>query len=434
MSLRIRLTLLLSLVVAVSLLLAWQFTRRAVLRPFTEEIVRHHLDQVHFVADELERGADPDRLGRRLGLEVRRVPHPPRFVRRIDERGGRRRCRRRVHEGREMYYCLGPRGPVAVKLDPGWLVVRRDFDVQKPDRRIGYVLLIIAGVVIALSAWVAVLVTRPLRASISGMERIASGELSHRLPEGGGREVREVGRAFNAMADRVENILRAEKELMAGISHELRTPLARLRLETELLREQNVPGKRLDAMEADLEEIDQLIGELLEASRLSIGERQIAEAAVDLSRVVEEAVERYPLPSHDLVIEKKNVEPIIGDHDRLVRVVGNLIQNAGKYAPEQSEVRVIVGGTAVEVRDQGRGVSPEDLDRMFEPFYRGKRARSTKAATGLGLGLMIAQQIVLLHGGRIDARNLPEGGLAIRLMLPRRGETPPPPDGSDRRS
>lgn len=432
MSLRIRLTLLLSLVVAISLLFAWQFTRRAVLRPFTEEIVRHHLDQVHFVADELEAGADPIRLGRRLGLEIRRVPHPPRFVRRIDERGGRRRCRRRVHEGLEMYFCLGRRGPVAVKLHRGWLVVRRDLDVQKPDRRIGYVLLIIAGVVMALSAWVAVLVTRPLRASISAMERIASGELSHRLPEAGSREVREVGRAFNAMADRVERILRAEKELMAGISHELRTPLARLRLETELLREQDIPAKRLDAMESDLEEIDQLIGELLEVSRLSLGERQITEAPVDLAKVAEEAAEHYPLPSHRLRVEADAVQEVLGDHDRLVRVVGNLIQNAGKYTPAGSEVQVIVTGTTVEVQDHGPGVSPEDLDRMFEPFYRGKRSRSAKAATGLGLGLMIAQQIVLLHGGSIVARNLAEGGLAIRITLPRPGGTPPVGDTSDR--
>jgi signal transduction histidine kinase len=414
MSLRIRLTLLLSLAVAISLFLAWFSTRRA-LRPFTEEVVRHHLDTVRYIADEIEGGADPRKIGRGLGLRIVRMDRPPRFVHRIDRGEGGPRCQRRRHGELDMYFCFGRRGPVAVKLDEGWLMVRRDLDVQRPGRQIGYVLLGIAGVVIALSAWIAVLVMRPLRASIAAMDRMAKGDLSHRLPERGSVELAEVGRAFNSMADRVEKILRAEKELMAGISHELRTPLARLRVETEILRDQDVSGKRLDAMESDLAEIDRLIGELLEMSRLSLGERQIAEGPVDLLRVAEEAVKKMPLPEHRVVVEGE-AEPLIGDHDRLVRVVTNLIQNAGKYAPKGTEVRITVSGRRMVVRDFGTGVPAEDLDRLFEPFYRGVRAKSK--STGLGLGLMIAQQIVLLHGGSIVAENAEGGGLAITFDLP----------------
>ncbi len=416
MSLRVRLTLLLSLVVMSSLFLAWQFTRRAVLSPFTEEVLEHHLDAVHFVADELQGGADAHRLGRRLGLNVQRVPEPPPFVRRIQHGRAGPRCQHRRHDGIEMYFCFGRRAPVALRAaDGSWIMVRRDLDVQAPGRRIGYVLLVIAAVVIALSAWIAVLVMRPLKTSIAAMERISAGNLSHRLPETGSRELSEVGRAFNSMADRVEKTLRAEKELMAGISHELRTPLARLRLEVELLRETEVPAKRLDAMENDLEETDRLIGELLEMSRLSLGERQIAEGEVDLMRVAREAADRNPLPDHDLIVEGM-AEPLAGDHDRLVRVVVNLIQNAGKYAPAGTEVRVRVDGRKLEVLDRGPGVAAEDLDRLFEPFYRGIRNKSK--STGLGLGLMIAQQIVLLHSGRITAHNAEGGGLAIMFELP----------------
>jgi signal transduction histidine kinase len=414
MSLRIRLTLLLSLVVAISLFLAWQFTRRA-MRPFTDEVLERYLDTIHFVADELGSGKDPKRLGKRLGLQIRRVDHPPRFVEAIREGTATRRCQRRLHDGREIFFCFGRRAPVAVALDDGWVMVRRDLDVQGPAQRIGYTLLVIAFVVIVLCAWIAVLVLSPLRASITAMERMAGGDLSHRLPQRGSRELTEVGRAFNAMADRVENILRAEKELMAGISHELRTPLARLRLEIELLRDQQVPEKRLGAMEKDLEEIDRLIGELLEMSRLSLGERRLEEREVDLMRVAKEAAERNPLPEHRLIVEG-HAEPLMGDHDRLVRVVGNLIQNAGKYAPAGTEVRVTVDGRRIGVLDQGPGIPPEDLARLFEPFYRGVRERSK--STGLGLGLMLSQRIVSLHGGSISARNAEDGGLAITIELP----------------
>jgi signal transduction histidine kinase len=217
------------------------------------------------------------------------------------------------------------------------------------------------------------------------------------------------------MADRVENILRTEKELMAGISHELRTPLARLRLEIELLRDHEVPEKRLDAMENDLAEVDHLIGELLEMSRLALGERHLVEGEVDLMRVAKEAAERNPLPDHRLIVEGEAL-PLIGDHDRLVRVIGNLIQNAGKYAPKDTEVRVTIDGRKIVVLDRGSGVPPEDLARLFEPFYRGVRAKSK--STGLGLGLMLSQRIVSLHGGTIEAGNVEGGGLSITIELP----------------
>src|SRR5688572_10900636 len=138
MSLRIRLTLLLSLVVAVSLLLAWTFTRRA-FRPVTEEMIGRHLTAVHFVYDELQKGGDAAELGRRLGFRIHVQDRPPRLVRRMNDPGPHSgRSDRRQHEGLEMFFCFGPRAPVAVKMDRQWLVVTRDFDVQAPSRNIGY--------------------------------------------------------------------------------------------------------------------------------------------------------------------------------------------------------------------------------------------------------------------------------------------------------
>ena len=205
---------------------------------------------------------------------------------------------------------------------------------------------------------------------------------------------------------------------MAGISHELRTPLTRLRLEVELLRDMGTASaSRLDAMEGDLGELDQLIGELLEISRLDLGRESLVMGPTDLRAVAEEACERMPLDAHEVTVEGTGAA-IEGDHARLVRVVTNLLQNAGKYAPEGSPVTVRVDGHSLEVADRGPGVPPEDLDGIFSAFHRVDRSRSRKTG-GLGLGLMIARKVARGHGGELSARLRDGGGLVVQLLLPR---------------
>ncbi|MEM7679345.1 MAG: HAMP domain-containing sensor histidine kinase, partial [Myxococcota bacterium] len=178
-------------------------------------------------------------------------------------------------------------------------------------------------------------------------------------------------------------------------------------------RDTDVPARRLDAMETDLQDADDLIGELLELSRLSVGTRQLSEGAVSLDAVVIEAVERTPLPDHQVEVTGQ-AGSVRGDQARLVRVVRNLLSNAGKYAPKDTIVSVELAPSTITVRDRGQGVPDSELDRLFEPFYRGHRAGS---GHGLGLGLMIAQQVIRLHGGTISARNHPEGGLAVIIKF-----------------
>lgn len=418
MSLRWRLALLLGLVVAATLLVAWVLTRRAVLAPFTREVVQAHLDQTVFIATELEGGADAEALARKLGVEIDRRRRRPRFARPRRGPHGRKACEVRVHRAREVFLCRGPRTPVATELATGgWVVVRRDLDVQAPRQRIGVVLLVLAGVIVGLSFLVAIRITRPLEATLGAMRRMAEGDLSHRLPEAGGPELAAVGRTFNSMANRIDQMLRAEKEMMAGISHELRTPLARMRLELELLRDAGAPAKRLDAMDEDVEEVDHLIAELLELSRLSLGDRDFGATQVNLRDIVDEAVRRFPLPDHTVEVAGDGA-PARGDRARLVRVVRNLLQNAGKYAPRGTTVRLTVDGLRLTVEDEGPGVPAGDLERLFEPFYRGQAAASG-SATGHGVGLMYARQVVELSGGRIWAENRTDGGLRIRAELVR---------------
>lgn len=417
MSLRVRLTLLLTLMISGTLLLAWVLTRRAVIAPFTEGVVAAQLDQAVYVASEIERGVQPGELSERLGVDVRLRKHPPGFAR--DRRGrGEPRCKHDTHRGYEVVLCRGPRSPTAVHLhgDLGWIMVRGDLDVEAPTNRFALVLLVLATVIILLSAGLALRFTRPLQSTVDGLRHVAAGELGYRLPEAGGRELMEVARAFNAMADRIDRMLRAEKEMMAGISHELRTPLARLRLEVELLRDLPASPKRLDAMEANIAEVDHLVGEFLEFSRLFLGAEQAEPTPLELRAVVDEAVRRHPLPEHQVIVEGQ-AQTVLGDGPRLIRVVGNLLQNAGKYAPAGTRVFVRLSGCAVEVEDEGKGVPPEDLPRLFEPFYRGAQGRDGPS-TGYGLGLMYARQVLTLCGGHIEAQRAPGGGLNIRFELP----------------
>lgn len=414
MSLRIRLTLLMAAMVCLTVLASWWIAGKHVIAPFAKEVIGAYLDEASYVADQIEAGADPSALGEKLHLEVRVRSRPPRGLRR-GRHHGHGKCEDLEHRGRAMIMCHGPKAPVAIKIAQGWVVVRRDLDIHSPKQRIGRFLLLVLIGVLAVAAWIGTVATRPLRATRLAMERVAAGDLQHRIPVDGPKELADAGRAFNAMAERVQDMLRTERSLMAGISHELRTPLARLRLQTELLRDKGGPGDRLDAMEQDLGEIDHLIGEMLEFSRFALGERKLASAPIDLAAVVTEAIERSS-PGQRSITVTGTCAQTAGDHDRLVRVVQNLLQNALKYTPGDTPIEVHLDGTRVDVLDRGPGVPERALSRLFEPFYRVDGVSRDKA--GLGLGLMIAHQIVTLHGGMITASNRPEGGLAVQIELP----------------
>ena len=406
MTIRFRLAALLVAVIGASLLAAWMVTEQVVLAPLSQEVLRGRMGQSVQAAVRLEQGEDPRAVASDLELSVElRERAPP---------SGQRWVRRR-YRGREILILPGPKTVVAVPLADGHTaIVTHHSEALAPRWRGAASFGLVAFCVALLAIWVAVAATRPLRATTAAMQRIAEGQLNHRLDETGSAELVELARAFNAMADRVESMLRSEQQLMAGVSHELRTPMTRLRLHTELLRDGGGDTKRLDGMEAALEDMDRLLSELLEISRLEIGDRVLELVPVELSTVVERARQRHPLPDHGIVVEGESHQ-VLADPARLERVLGNLLQNAGKYAPPGSTVWITLGRTTVEVRDEGPGVPEADLPQLFEPFFRGQAARKQKP--GVGLGLMLAQLIVRLHGGTVSARNHPAGGLLVRIDL-----------------
>lgn len=406
MSLRLRLILGIVALVGLVLLLAWGVIGRAVLRPFAREVFDDFLDQAVYVAEQVDSGTSPEEIGKSMGLEVYRVPGPPPAGRR-----GERELRE--HKGHRVAFPPGPRDHVVVQTDSGWVLVQRSLDLDRPRRKVGASLLVIGALVLGVALWLSVVVTRPVRTATGAMERVAKGDLQHRLPVDGPPELAALARSFNAMADRVDSMLRRERELMAGLSHELRTPLARLRLQTELMRESGLSPERISAVESNLDEMTALIDELLTLSRLELGELPVQLEALPLRELIDEALGADPLPEHELKIEGEG-EVVSADRALSLRAIANLLSNAGRYTPKDSTVTLRLEGRSLRVLDQGPGVPEDALQRLFEPFYRAEASRS-KATGGLGLGLMIVLRAMEAQGGGVQVKNRPEGGLEARL-------------------
>ncbi len=263
---------------------------------------------------------------------------------------------------------------------------------------------------------------RPLAELTAVARDLGDGKLERRarLRHGYSGEVGELTKAINEMAARLEEKLRAERELLAGVSHELRTPLARVRILTELGREKALGSRDVwSELETEVGEMDALVGELLASARVDF--RALSLRALDAGELARQALARHP----GVALECPTPAPMVqADATLLVRALGALLDNARKHAGGAQVLRVAVDAGAVrfEVDDAGPGFDAADLPRVFEPFYRGA-GQAHDEARGVGLGLALVRRIAEAHGGRAFATNLARGARA-GLSLPAVGPTP----------
>lgn len=257
--------------------------------------------------------------------------------------------------------------------------------------------------------------TRRLERLQSGVTRLGAGDLTARVAVEGKDEVAQLAASFNEAATRIEQLVTAHKSLLANASHELRSPLARLRLGIELMAEQP-SAERRTSLAQDIAELDQLIDEILLASRLEGGPRLVLEP-IDLTGLV---AEECALRAVQLTATPATVS---GDSRLLQRLVRNLLDNAQRHGGGMVDVELRVVGQEVEidVRDRGRGVVEAERERVFEPFYR--VAGSSEKAGGVGLGLALVRQIAQQHGGSVRCLARDGGGSIFRVILPRGGAT-----------
>ena len=296
--------------------------------------------------------------------------------------------------------------------------------------------LIIIGIVVALLVLpISRYITKRVKALSESASQIAEGDLSHRATVKGKDEIGELGRTFNRMAAKLERMIEGGKELTANVSHELRTPLARIRVAEELLRQklENFENKdwerHADDIREDIEELDFLIGQILDLSKMDLHDSPLNLEIIDPSALINELLGRL-----ENTIEHKGLNltrelsfepPFIADKGALRTAISNILDNAVKFSPEKGDLSVKMrsenGWLNISVTNSSDPMSEEDLEKIFEPFYRTKEALKK----GSGLGLAITKKIVERHGGNIKAVNT-EQGLQIQIKLPSSGSAENP--------
>ncbi len=261
-------------------------------------------------------------------------------------------------------------------------------------------------------AWlIASNLARPLARLRSAAGRLGRGQAHQPLPEEGALELRTVAAAFNRMAADLEGMERERAMVLAGISHDLRTPLSRLRLALEM---SGAERGAAEAMVADIDEIDAVIGQFLDFARGA--DEQKSEQ--DLDAVAAEVAEHYRRINRKVSLAPGEVKPFRFARLAVRRAITNLVDNALRYAGEPIEIKVFNSNhhAAVEVLDRGPGIPAAETERLKRPFTRLDAARSGPG--GAGLGLAIVERIAQAHRGRLELLPREGGGLAARLILP----------------
>ncbi|MDE2605661.1 MAG: HAMP domain-containing protein [Burkholderiales bacterium] len=249
-----------------------------------------------------------------------------------------------------------------------------------------------------------------------GVERWGEGDLSVRVPEQGHDEVAALARRFNQAAARVEELLKANKSLLANASHELRSPLARIRMGLELMDPEPSPRSR-DEITRNIAELDQLIDEILLASRLDAREADMGSVEpVDLTGLAAEECARTGADLDEAESGQAVVVP--GVAKLLRRAIRNLLENGRRYSSGPVTVSVTRSGREAVVRvcDQGPGVPAAERERIFEPFYRLRGASEREG--GVGLGLALVRSIAQRHRGSARCEANAGGGACFVLTLP----------------
>ncbi len=323
---------------------------------------------------------------------------PPRFEPRRARTGWRR----------------GPGGPnFTLQLPDGrWLVARQVRERPNPILWIAAALGLVA-LAVAVGAYPIVRgLGRRLERLQAGVERLGGGDLSARVRVEGRDEVAALAESFNRSAQRIEELVTAHRLLLANASHELRTPLARISVAAALLGDKADPKTR-QSLKEDVAELDQLIEQVLLASRLEAIPELERHEPVDLLALAAEEASHYDLEATGQPVT------VAGDRMLLRRLVRNLVENARRYGgagPVTVSVTQEHGRAVLEVTDHGPGVPEAERRRIFEPFYR--LAGGAETGRGSGLGLALVLDIARRHGGDAVCLAAEGGGSRFRVELP----------------
>lgn len=231
--------------------------------------------------------------------------------------------------------------------------------------------------------------------------------------------VKELGQYFEDLKERLEQEENGTKSLITDISHQLKTPLASLRMSHELVAENRVTG------EEQREFLEQLLNELVNLSRLETHMIQIHSLHESLKKTLTEAVSQIYMKARgkDISIQMEMDDDIVVNHDSkwTVEALTNILENAVKYSPEHTTITVrtqeLASNVLIEVEDEGMGIPAEELHKIYQRFYRGRKAKE-QVKDGAGVGLYLARKIIEEQGGTIAAKRKAEKGMIFKVTLP----------------
>jgi signal transduction histidine kinase len=268
-----------------------------------------------------------------------------------------------------------------------------------------------------LTVWAVRRLTAPVRTLAAAAEALGRDVNAPPLPEGGPSEVATAAAAFNTMAARIRRFVQDRTELLTAIGHDLRTPITRLKLRAEFVEDDEQRGKML----ADLEELEAMVSATLAFGRDARTTESVAslDLAELLRTVLDETGDTRPDAAARLDYEGPPHLTVQGRPLALKRSFANLVSNAVIYGGSaRITLNPPAGGVVViEVEDDGPGIPPGELERVFEPFHRGEPSRNRETG-GVGLGLPIARNILRAHGGDITLANRPMSGVKATVTLP----------------
>lgn len=291
-------------------------------------------------------------------------------------------------------------------------------------------LILIAAAAIVLSMFVVRTVTRPISDLSEGITRMARGDLSSRVKVRGRNEFAQLAMAFNSMSERIEQLDNARSQFVSNASHELKTPLSTIKILIETLMYQDTPDPAMEKeffgdINKEIDRLNSIVTDLLTLVNVDSGGMKLKLTDVRIGLLIQEQAQRLlPLAREngiELDCAVRDMCDTVGDTTKLQQVFYNIIDNAIKYTPRGGHVSIDVVKSArravIRVRDTGVGIPEADLPHIFERFYRVDKARSRETG-GTGLGLSIVKQIVLLHGGTIDAASKEGEGSTFTVELP----------------
>jgi len=304
--------------------------------------------------------------------------------------------------------------------DMYWLMLDRERIERKSSTQLLRWATITLFLALLGAVFISRLINQPLARLTAAARSIAKGQSIEPLPEQGPTEIKEANRSFNQMVNDLERVESDRAVILAGISHDLRTPISRMLLEVEMA---NLSDDSKHGMQSDLAQMDAIIGQFLDYAKptdLASFQR------VDLSALLTDTVHDASRIS-DVKIAPK-IDPnlnVMGNPVELKRVFNNLIENARRYGKTANTPQANIEITChpendqivIEIADHGPGVPESEMDRLLRPFARLDTARGQ--ADGAGLGLAIVARVIGRHGGTLQLLNRKQGGLIIKMALPR---------------